>query len=151
MVIALSGVHAIRSEIKCMITKSHDHEAGVRFAIMHKSVWFQTKITRHARSAISTLLYSFWNLNFKQFCKTKTVLCLQKTPPWYSPKFRSVATSEHFELSLIKSRKVLPKKWRNLWILWIRSRCSSKAKTLICNIKCKNLICAPNIEGTRVH
>ena len=47
MVIALSGVHAIRSEIKCMITKSHDHEAGVRFAIKHKSVWFQTKITRH--------------------------------------------------------------------------------------------------------
>ena len=32
------------------------------------------------RSVISTLLLSFWNLNFKQFCKTETVLFYEKYP-----------------------------------------------------------------------
>jgi hypothetical protein len=50
---------AIWTEIKRVITKSHDREAGVRFVIT-SLISVQNCTTR---SSISTLLYSFWNLN----------------------------------------------------------------------------------------
>ena len=55
MVIALSGVQFNWSEIKRVITKSHDREAGVRFVIT--SLISDQNCT--TRSAISTLLPSF--------------------------------------------------------------------------------------------
>jgi hypothetical protein len=85
------------------------------------------------RSAITTLLYSFWNLILiKQFCKMETVLCLRKTPPDIPLKCRSVATSEQVELSLKKSWNVLLKKWRHSWIPWRLkySQCKFKHSTI---------------------
>jgi hypothetical protein len=52
---------AIWTEIKRVITKSHDREAGVQFVIT-SLISVQNCTTR---SSISTLLYSFWN--FKTF------------------------------------------------------------------------------------
>ena len=71
---------AIWSEIKRVITKSHDREAGVRFAIT--SLISDQNCT--TRSAISTLLHSFLNLK-------------QDTPPAFLPvllRRGSIATSE---------------------------------------------------------
>ena len=62
---------AIWSEIKRLITKSHDREAGVRFVIT--SLISDQNCT--TRSAISTLLHSFGNL------QAATLVCLQKTRP----------------------------------------------------------------------
>jgi hypothetical protein len=66
---------AIWTEIKRVITKLHDREAGVRFVIT-SLISVQNCTTR---SSISTLLYSFWNL--KYFCKPETFLFAKDTPP----------------------------------------------------------------------
>ncbi len=55
MVIALSGGQYIWSEIKRVITKSHDRVAGVRFVITS----LISDKNCPTRSAISTLLHSF--------------------------------------------------------------------------------------------
>ena len=63
-------------EIKRMITRSHDHEAGVQFVIT--SLISEKNCT--TRSAISTLLYSFWNLKaatlvyYKKHARTCPIL-----------------------------------------------------------------------------
>ena len=104
------------SEIKRVITKSHDREAGVRFVI--RNLISDRNCTTW--SAITTLLYSFWNLNFKQFSTTETVLCLRKTPSDIPPQCCSVATSEQLELSLINLEKFYQKNEEILdkWIIW---------------------------------
>jgi hypothetical protein len=66
---------AIWTEIKRVITKSYDREAGVRFVIT-SLISVQNCTTR---SSISTLFYSFWNL--KHFCKPETFLFAKDTPP----------------------------------------------------------------------
>jgi hypothetical protein len=66
---------AIWTEIKRVIRKSHDREAGVRFVIT--SLISVKNCT--TRSSISTLLYSFWN--HKYFCKPETFLFAKDTPP----------------------------------------------------------------------
>jgi hypothetical protein len=89
MVIELSGV-----QFGCVITKSHNRKAGVRFVITSK-ISVQNCTTR---SSISTLLYHFEI--FKIFVKRKR-FCLQKTHLRYLPECCSIATmSEQNEVLL---------------------------------------------------
>ena len=87
---------AIWTEIKRIITKSHDWEAGVRFVIT-SFILVQNCTTR---SSISTLLIHFEILNI--FVNQK-LFCLQKTHLRYLLECCSIATiSEQDELSFVK-------------------------------------------------
>jgi hypothetical protein len=83
MVIELSAWSAIWTEIKRVITKSHDREAGVRFVIT-SLISVQNCTTR---SSISNLLY-FYYIHFEilNISVNRKRFCLQKTHLRYLPE-----------------------------------------------------------------
>ena len=70
---------AIWSKIKHVITKLHDGEAGVWFLITSLISDFQINCT--TRSAITTLLYSFWN-----HCQILVKICTIINQRWHVTK-----------------------------------------------------------------